>query len=120
MLRLRLSVAGLMLVVSASAYAAEVLTTPNFVVTITRNCAEGFVTCDDVSYRGVAKKTGKAITLKGRTMHTTCADGVTPCRFLGYVFRNGDISYRVWESGQLEVLQGRDKVLLEEKGEWAY
>lgn len=119
-LRLQLSISGLLLIASASAFAAETLTTPNFVITITRHCAEGHVSCDEVTYRGVAKKSGKAITLKGGTMHTTCADGVTPCRFLGYRFRNGDITYLVWESGVLEVRQGKDKPLLEERGVWAY
>jgi hypothetical protein len=119
-LRLQLSFFWLLLIVSAGAVAAEMLTTANFVVTITRNCPEGSVTCDDVSYRGVAKKSGKAITLKGGTMHTTCADGVSPCRFLGYRFRSGDVTYLVWESGVLEVRLGKDKRLIEERGEWKY
>jgi len=102
------------------ANAADTLTTASYVVTISRNCAEGNVTCDDVTYHGVSKKTGKAIKLKGTTKHTTCADGVTPCRFLGYEFKNGDITYVVLESGLLQVIKGKSKVLLEEKGEWKY
>lgn len=114
--------AAVLLVASMPVHAAQTLTTANFVITITSHCPEGSVSCDDVSYRGVAKKTGKAITLKGSTMHTTCADGVTPCRFLGYAFRNGDVRYWVWESGLLEVRQGgaKGKLLVEEKGEWSY
>jgi hypothetical protein len=100
--------------------AAETLTTANYVVTISVNCEEGNVTCDDVTYHGVSKKTGKAITLKGTTMHTKCADGETPCRFLGYEFKNGDITYRALVPGLLQVVKGGSKVLLEEEGEWDY
>ena len=102
------------------ANAADTLTTENYVVTISQNCEEGNVTCDDVTYHGVSKKTGKAITLKGTTIHTKCADGETPCRFLGYEFKNGDITYVVLESGLLQVIKGKSKILLEEKGEWKY
>ena len=62
---------------------ATTLTTDHFAVTISQHCEEGAVTCDDVSYSGVNRKTGKEIHLTGSTWHTTCADGVTPCRFLG-------------------------------------
>lgn len=96
---------------------AGTLTTPSFVVKVTVNCAEGNVTCDDVTYVGTSRKTGKSIKLRGKTMHTLCADGVTPCRFLGYEFRNGKIDYQVTEDGQLTVTQGK-KTLLSEKGEW--
>src|SRR5688572_17562979 len=97
---------------------ASTLTTANYVITISQNCEEGNVTCDDVTYHGVSKKTGKEITLKGTTKHTTCADGVSPCRFVGYEFKNGDVTYLVLESGLLQVIKGKDKVLLEEEGEW--
>jgi hypothetical protein len=53
----------------------------------------------------------------GSTSHSICADGVTPCRFLGYRFQNGNTTYLVDEDGSLRVLQG-DKLLLEEQGEW--
>lgn len=53
-------------------------------------------------------------------MHTLCSDGVTPCRFLGYEFMNGNIAYRVFESGLLQVVRGENEVLVEEQGEWPY
>ncbi len=94
------------------------LTTKNYVITITRHCQEGEVTCDKVTYQGVSKKSGQAITLKGNTKHTMCADGVTPCQFLGYEFKAGNITYLVLETGLLRVLKGENKVLVEEQGEW--
>lgn len=99
---------------------ADTLTTANYVVTITRHCEEGEVSCNNVSYHGVSKKTGKSITLQGSTKHTMCADGVTPCQFIGYQFKTGNISYLVLESGALRVVKGSNDVLVEEAGEWTY
>jgi hypothetical protein len=100
------------------AHAEElVLKTPSFLVKIDVRCAEGNVTCDDVIYTGTSRKTGRSIKVKGRTMHSTCADGVTPCRFQGYTFDNGKINYTVLEDGQLTVMN-RDKILVNEKGVW--
>ncbi|KAB8333428.1 hypothetical protein SD80_016580 [Scytonema tolypothrichoides VB-61278] len=94
---------------------AETLKTKNFKVTITRNCPEGNVSCNNVTYFGKDLRTGKSISLTGKTIHTTGADGVTPGRFLGYQFRNNEYVYRVTENGFLEVYQGK-KLILQEKG----
>ncbi len=96
---------------------ADTLTTASFSVQITVNCAEGDGVCDDVSYRGVNRRSGKSLVLRGKTMHSLCADGVTPCRFLGYEFRKGPFQYVVYENGGLLVTRGK-KVLVEESGEW--
>ena len=96
------------------------LTTQNYVVTVETHCEEGMVVCKDVTYVGKSKRTGNSIRLQGETWHTLCADGVTPCRFLGYRFKNGNVVYQVMESGVLQVIQGEDKILLEEQGEWSY
>lgn len=97
--------------------AAATLETASFVVTIDVRCAEGNVTCDNVMYTGTSKKTGKSITLRGRTMHSTCADGVTPCQFQGYVFRRGHASYTITQGDDLIVMQG-EKTLVREHGTW--
>lgn len=109
--------APLLLLAGNTAPAADTLVTDSFEVSIDVRCAEGSVGCDDVRYRGVNRKTGQAISLKGRTEHTLCADRVTPCRFLGYVFRNGNVTYRVGENGTLAVTRG-PTVLLQEAGAW--
>ena len=109
---------ALLLLITSVSVLAEELETPSYNVTIQSNCAEGEVSCDDVSYTGVNKKSGKAITLKGSTWHTLCADGVTPCRFLGYKFKNGDVTYTVSEEGVLEVVKKGNKVLFSEQGNW--
>lgn len=97
--------------------AVETLRTASFEVRIDQRCPEGEVTCSRVHYTGTSLKTGKSITLIGRTLHTTCADGRTPCRFLGYIFRNGKFVYTVLENGLLSVKEG-DRVVVEEQGEW--
>ena len=95
------------------------LVTPNYIVTITHLCKEeGCVSCSNMIYHGVSRKSGKSITLKGSTWHTRGADGVTPSRFLGYRFENGDIMYRVHQSGLLEVLKGDSAILISEQGTW--
>ncbi|TWO71450.1 hypothetical protein FN976_11075 [Caenimonas sedimenti] len=112
----RLSLCCLVLL-ATSGHAQEVLITPSFVVTII-GCGEGVISCVDAKYVGVSRKTGSALTLTGKTLHTMAADGVTPNRFLGYEFRNSGTVYRVMQEGHLEVKQGQ-KVLVSEQGKWA-
>lgn len=109
--------AATVLAASAIGAPAQTLLTPGYRVTIEPRCPEGEVACADVGYRGISRRSGRAITLEGRALHTRCADGVTPCRFLGWEFRNGDTVYRVLESGELRVTRG-DQVLVHEKGAW--
>lgn len=109
--------AALLLLFPLSSMAAQRLVTESFDITIDVRCEEGVVGCDKVHYTGVHRKTGRAIKLIGQERHTRCADGVTPCRFLGYAFRNGNVIYAVWDDGTLSVKQG-ERVLVEERGVW--
>ena len=102
---------------AAHAAAQQVLETPGFTVKIVQQCEEGNVTCDDVRYTGTSKKSGKAITLRGKTMHAMGADGVTPGAFQGYVFRSGRVHYTVFADGRLVVTDGK-KTLVNQRGEW--
>lgn len=45
---------------------------------------------------------------------------ITPCRFLGYRFVNGNTVYTVFESGLLSVVQDQEEILVEERGNWSY
>lgn len=110
----------LFLAIVPSIIFGEILTTKNYIITISNLCPEGCVTCVNVNYVGVSRSSGKKIELTGNTIHTTCADGKTPCRFLGYEFKNGNITYVVLESGLLQVIQDQSKFLIEEKGTWDY
>ena len=96
---------------------ADTLKTKNFTINITRNCPEGSVTCDNVSYRGVNVKTGAELQLTGKTLHSLGADGTTPGRFLGYEFQNKNYRYVVSEDGTLQIFEGQ-KLLQEEQGTW--
>ncbi len=106
----------LLVMISSQAYAAELIT-KNYKIYIVSHCEEHNVKCDDVTYIGVHKKIRKSIKLKGTTLHETCADEVAPCKFIGYIFKKGYITYKVYSSGLLEV-QNKNKVLLSEKGKW--
>ena len=101
----------------AHAATQQTLETAGFTVRIVQQCDEGNVTCDDVRYTGTSKKTGKAITLRGKTMHAMAADGVTPGAFQGYVFRSGRVHYTVYADGRLVVTEGK-KTLVNQRGEW--
>jgi hypothetical protein len=58
-----------LLACSAAANSAT-LVTPSFVIDIKVNCAEGNVTCDDVTYIGKSKKSGNSVKLwKDETQH---------------------------------------------------
>ena len=95
----------------------ETLDTPSCSVQIQVNChEEGSVTCDDVTYRGVNKRTKKVLKLAGRTHHKICADD-TPCRLLGYLFRSGPYTYFVSREGELSVRKG-ENLLVQESGVW--
>lgn len=96
---------------------AETLETMSFIINIDNKCSARAVSCDNVIYTGTSKKTGKSITLRGATLHATCADGVSPCLFQGYAFDNGRTSYFIDVSGELTVTQGK-KTLVSEQGEW--
>ncbi len=96
----------------------DVLVTKSYFVTIDHPCPEGCVGCDNITYRGMSRKSGEAITLKGSTLHSKGADGVTPAAFQGYAFTNGDTTYMVMVGGVLQVVRGDSEVLVSEKGVW--
>lgn len=81
-------------------------------------CEEGEVTCDNVKYVGRNKKTGESVELTGKTAHHMDKEG-NPGRFLGYIFKNKDVTYFLSEDGLLRVTKG-DEVLLEENGTWSW
>ena len=107
----------------AGATVAETLETPGYRVTITSNCEEGVVDCDDVSYRSVSRTSGRTLELHGADLTHYCpgdqgdGPGKTPCHHLGYVFFNGKTRYFVGDDGTLEVTDEGNPVLLQ-RGEW--
>lgn len=109
--------AVLMLLAAGTGHATQHLKTDSFDITIDNRCAEGVVGCDDIRYKGIHRRSGNSISLVGREQHTRCADGVTPCRFLGYLFRNGATTYFVDAQGRLLVRQG-ERILVQEEGTW--
>src|SRR5690554_7171257 len=70
----------------SSAVSAETLTTDNFIIQIERGCREGEVTCDTMRFIYSPVGIENKQTVIGRTVHTKCADGITPCAFQGYEF----------------------------------
>lgn len=114
---MKLMIGMLLLSMATVSSAAQRLATESFDISIQARCPEGVVGCDDVLYVGVHRTSGRSIRLVGRELHSRCADGVTPCRFLGYAFENGHTRYLVSDDGRLIVREG-NKVLVEERGVW--
>ena len=94
----------------ASMASAETIRTPSFEIKITRQCVEGNVSCDRVTYVGKDLNTGKSIRLKGKTVNSGKS-----YRFLGYEFRNGKYLYSITANNVLRVYQGK-KLVLQEQG----
>lgn len=108
---------------AATSADAATLTTPTYEVTVTENCPEGDIACNDVTYTAVNRRTKESTRLKGHRIVHNCPDdqgdgrGKTPCHPIGYEFRNGATVYDVGDDGTLTVRrQGR--VLLKEQGKW--
>jgi hypothetical protein len=102
------SIAGIMAV--ASTANAETIRTKSFLIDINRQCEEGNVSCNRVTYVGTELKTGKAIRLTGKTINSS-----NSYRFLGYEFRNGKYRYIISSDNSLLVYKG-DKLILQEEG----
>lgn len=116
---MRAPLIAIALISAAISSLAGTLTTASYKITIEVRCPEGYVICHDIRYIGVNCKSGKSITLIGRTVHTIGADGVTRSRFLGYEFKRGRTTYFVGEDGELRVTHG-SKVLIQETGVWKW
>ena len=98
---------------------AETLTTPHHVVYIERGCEEGEVTCDRVRITYVSVGLEDERTVVGRTVHTMCADGVTPCAFQGYEFVGVDgRTYFIHQAGTLIITDGDGRQRVVEPGKW--
>ena len=117
MLNLKLLFTALLALSLSGEAVASALETPSFRVVVTENCPEGETMCQDVTYVGTSKTTGKHIQLKGEVLVHMCPDGVTPCHRVGYEFKRGTYVYFVGESGNLVVTRG-GKTIVDEMGKW--
>ncbi|MEY8712905.1 hypothetical protein [Mangrovibacter phragmitis] len=110
---------ALLLLTTASSFAQNKndtlsITTKNYQITITDNCEEGEIACNDVTYHSVNKKNHTELTLSGHTINIGQSED-----FRGYDFSNGEYLYRLRpeedDTWSLYVIKG-DKTLLQEKG----
>ncbi len=96
----------------------RILSTKNYDIILTGKCELGLFFCDDVIYRGISKKNKSEITLNGKVLMKLDEKAYIDMP-VGYVFKNGDIEYRVMNSGLLTAIDNKqNKVLLEEEGQW--
>lgn len=96
----------------------EVLVTNSYYVTVTSNCSENLMACQDVSMEAKNRKTGEVVFAQGRTMYTRCVDRVTACQFNGYEFYDRGYIYALLADGLYLIGQSRDTTIDEEVGFW--
>ncbi|WP_347366187.1 hypothetical protein [Vibrio vulnificus] len=108
----------MLLFLFSSSVLGQTFRTDNFELEFHNECGEGEVTCEKVrvffSLIGIETKQ-EAL---GKSIHSLCADGITPCRFLGYELRSDGVRYIVYESGVLSVVDDSGNELLLEQGAW--
>lgn len=92
------------------------LDTKSFTVKITEVRKKNVMNCLSATYNGVEKNSHRGIVVHGEDTYAMDASG-TPNQFLGWTFKNGDITYFVSESGELKTTQGTN-VLVSEQGKW--
>ena len=74
-----------------TAEAKDIYSSKTYRFSIERRCQEGWVSCNNVQLEIYNKKTGENLRILGSTHHSTCADGISPCRFIGYIFKKDDL-----------------------------
>jgi len=99
---------------------AEVLVTPSAKATIVQQCVEGEVTCSKVKLELLELSSGSTVHAYGKTLHSTCSDGITPCAFQGWEFynRTGLAAIIITQSGTVTMLNSEGEVTFEESGKW--
>ena len=99
------------------------LVTGGYEVTLRTECAEGEVSCERIYADALALEDNQTRALSGSTLHTLCADGVSPCRFLGYQLSDDTYDYRVLENGQLHIQRCDEfgcESIYNEQGQWHF
>lgn len=82
-------------------------------------CPDGRFGCDQIELSGEKKETGESIELMGRELLMGEPEYPHHERFKGYVFRNGDLTYRLLTAGRLIVEdEKRSQTLVDEEGKW--
>lgn len=99
---------------------AQTLTTESYQVDVTSLCPEGEVACQQMSFALTVKESGDIQHYDGRTLYRLCADGETPCQFIGYRFRDGKRQYTLFDNGALEINCGAGLEIVREQGQWQY
>jgi hypothetical protein len=97
---------------------AETLITPSYEIEI-GSCPEGHVSCDTISFVVKNIESGSESSYVGGTLHTLCADGETPCRFLGYQFTSKIGQFNIYDTGTLVINDADGQAVLIEEGSWS-
>lgn len=108
----------LLLALALPAAEAETLLTPQHELRIESLCPEGEVSCQRLLMHITPRGGDETVTIGGESLHRPCADGLTPCRFLGYRFTSSCRVYSVLADGRLRITDRAGVLLSEEAGTW--
>lgn len=111
---------SLVLLFFSFSLSAEKLVTPSYEIEVAWNCGEGYVSCENIEFKVTNLISLKVETFIGRSNHSICADGVTPCKFQGYEFNSGELRFSLFNRGLLEITKSPTESILNEEGKWHY
>jgi hypothetical protein len=98
---------------------AETLVTPSYKIEF-GGCGEGVVSCDEIDVVVTNRSSNAVSSYTGKTMHSLCNDGVTPCQFQGYQFPGNEGHFVIHADGTLEISGKSNQAILVEEGKWSY
>lgn len=93
----------------------DVVRTNTYYLTQIGRCEEYVVNCFDYTLIMYHRKTGELTQVKGESLHSLCADKVTPCQYLGTIFKKGEMKYFLNDGASAFKILKNNKVILEEK-----
>ena len=109
----------ILLILPAFTHAGE-LVTPSAKAIITQLCEEGEVTCSKVKLELIEISSDTTLHAFGKTRHSKCRDGTTPCTFQGWEFynKNGVATIFITSAGTVTMKSQEGEVTFEESGTW--
>ena len=93
--------------------------TKTYDISIQDHCPEDEYGCKNITLVAINRISKNKIMATGKALFNPCKDEITPCHFLGYVFRNKNMVYFVSANGSFSIKEN-NKQIFTESGEWKF